>query len=209
MRGDSTYTDLGAMRFYSLYPSIPAQPGLTAINDSGQVVGYESVSGVNHAAIWDSVHRLEDLNTLYAGALPAGFVLNVATAINDQGYIVGYGTDSAGDANQMFLLQAPMAGDANMDGKVDINDLTKVLTNYNATGKTWNDGDFNSDGKVDINDLTIVLTQYNQSLSSSATGIAAVPEPGALILLAGGLSACWPSPGGRELRPIDYGLIVG
>ena len=41
----------------------------------------------------------------------------------------------------------------------------------------WATGDFNGDGKVNINDLTIVLTHYNQSVGSSAGGMAAVPEP--------------------------------
>ena len=57
-----------------------------------------------------------------------------------------------------------MPGDANLDGKVDINDLSSVLTNYDkSTGMTWSDGDFNGDGKVDINDLSIVLTNYDKS----------------------------------------------
>ena len=77
-----------------------------------------------------------------------------------------------------------MAGDANGDGVVDINDLSVVLTNYDkSTGMNWSTGDFNGDGKVDINDLSVVLTNYNHSLSSSAAGMAAVPEPGSLLLL--------------------------
>ena len=88
----------------------------------------------------------------------------------------------------LLRSDAPLAGDANLDGKVDINDLTKVLTNYNQTSMTWGNGDFNGDGKVDINDLTIVLAHYNQSLGSSALGISAVPEPGAIVLLAAGLA---------------------
>ena len=42
-------------------------------------------------------------------------------------------------------------------------------------------GDFNGDGKVDIeNDLTIVLTNYG---TTSGAGLAAVPEPSALVVL--------------------------
>ena len=49
---------------------------------------------------------------------------------------------------------------------------------------TWVTGDFNGDGRVDVNDLTIVLSIFGQSLSgSSAMGMAAVPEPASLILL--------------------------
>ena len=78
---------------------------------------------------------------------------------------------------------ATLPGDANLDGKVDINDLTIVLANYNQTGMRWSQGDLNYDAKVDINDLTIVLSNYNQSLGASATSMAAVPEPSTIALL--------------------------
>jgi formylglycine-generating enzyme required for sulfatase activity len=80
---------------------------------------------------------------------------------------------------------APEPGDANGDGRVDINDLTIVLTNYNKTGMAWSQGDFTGDGKVDINDLTIVLTNYGYGVT--AAGIQAVPEPSCAVLFAIGL----------------------
>jgi hypothetical protein len=80
-----------------------------------------------------------------------------------------------------------LPGDANLDGKVDINDLTIVLTDYGKSGMVWSQGDLNGDSKVDINDLTIVLTNYGNTAGASAAGLAAVPEPGTLILLAAGL----------------------
>ena len=81
-----------------------------------------------------------------------------------------------------------LSGDANLDGTVDINDLTIVLANYGKTGMTWRAGDFNNDTKVDINDLTIVLSNYGQSVGWAAGGISAVPEPGTLALLTAGLA---------------------
>jgi hypothetical protein len=86
-----------------------------------------------------------------------------------------------------------MPGDANRDGRVDINDLTIVLSNFGKTGVTWSQGDFTGDGTVDINDLTIVLSNFGKTAALSAAGMAAVPEPGAIaLLLAGaiGLLAC-------------------
>jgi hypothetical protein len=92
----------------------------------------------------------------------------------------GY-TNEGCDAVQLAHVVLP--GDANRDGKVDINDLTRVLTSYNdSSGATWDIGDFNGDNRVDINDLTIVLTHYNQSVGASA-GTTAVPEPASLALL--------------------------
>jgi hypothetical protein len=182
-----TATSLSALGLR--FPYINPQLGLglsQLINNRGQVVGEEQVGGVWHAAIWDSSNGLRDLNTVYAGLLATaapGFVLNAATAINDN-YIVGYGTDSASNSSQIFLISTTtLRGDANLDGKVDINDLTIVLTNYGKSGMAWSQGDFTDDGKVDINDLTIVLANYNQSLSGSSSGnLAAVPEPTSLLL---------------------------
>ncbi len=100
------------------------------------------------------------------------------------------GTGLGFDGYDYAVVGTPkLLGDANLDGRVDINDLTIVLANYNQTGMTWPQGDFTGDGKVDINDLTIVLANYNTSVGSSAgPGIGAVPEPGALALLAAGLA---------------------
>ena len=159
-----------------------------AVNAGNQAVGWYSLSsytGPYDAFIWDSTNGMRDLNTIFAPVLPAGFVLQEATGINDAGYICGYGTNAAGQTDA-FLLKPLMPGDANLDGKVDINDLTIVLTQYNATGMAWTQGDFNGDGTVDINDLTIVLAHYNQSLGTSL-GINAVPEPSTLVLIGVGI----------------------
>ncbi len=87
-----------------------------------------------------------------------------------------------------LILQelTPLPGDANGDGKVDINDLTIVLAHYGQTGMTWSQGEFTGDGTVDINDLTIVLAHYGQT-AGSADGLSAVPEPSVILLAATGL----------------------
>ncbi len=88
-----------------------------------------------------------------------------------------------------LIVRPYLPGDANLDGQVDINDLTIVLANYDQTGQTWGTGEFTGDGTVDINDLTIVLAHYGQSVGSSAAGnVSAVPEPSVAALLATGLA---------------------
>ena len=114
------------------------------------------------------------------------------TAVVDQEAVTG--NDMTGFSvwltNSANLTMAT-PGDANGDGRVDINDLTIVLTNYGQTGMTWTQGEFTGDGRVDINDLTIVLTNYGQTAGSS-TGLAAVPEPGALaVLLSAAVVVAW------------------
>ena len=61
-------------------------------------------------------------------------------------------------------LLCPGPGDANGDGKVDVNDLTIVLANFGQTGMVWSQGEFTGDGTVDVNDLTIVLANFGQSI---------------------------------------------
>ena len=106
--------------------------------------------------------------TIAPGSTTASFT---AMALNDT-----YGCDYAVAGTPL------LAGDANRDGRVDINDLTIVLSNYNQTGMTWSQGEFTGDGTVDINDLTIVLAHYGESVDSAA-GMAPVPEPSCLVLL--------------------------
>jgi hypothetical protein len=110
-------------------------------------------------------------------------VLN-AYGINDRGQIAAMAYVNG--MPQAVRLTPSLDGDANLDGTVNIADLSKVLTNYDQTGKLWADGDFNGDGAVDISDLSNVLTNYDKSLGAAA-GIKAVPEPCALAMLAASL----------------------
>ena len=90
------------------------------------------------------------------------------------------------------LMRPSLAGDCNLDGRVNVNDLTIVLANYGqTTGVDWNRGNLNGDGKVDVNDLTIVLANYNRTAASAGAGggVSAVPEPSALALIAFGALA--------------------
>jgi probable HAF family extracellular repeat protein len=164
-----------------------------AINNQGVVaMGANESTGTNaflYDAVSDTVTSLNNA-TFLGSAPPPGFMLSSACGINDAGQVTGWGTNSSGQL-RAFLLTPTLPGDANLDGKVDINDLTIVLAHYGQTGVTWTTGEFTGDGTVDINDLTIVLAHYGQSLGASAGGgnISAVPEPAALASLAAGFLA--------------------
>ena len=191
--GGYTMTDLGA-------PAGDNASEAYGVNKYDMVVGdaSDNFSG-QHAFLWTTgvvpFYGLSlgpnDLNTLAtnAGVLPSGWVITNARGINDSGQITGSATDS-NSVSHAFVLSLPQAlpGDANLDGTVDINDLTIVLAHYGQTGTTWAQGEFTGDGTVDINDLTIVLAHYGQSVGASAARISAVPEPSVLALLAAGLA---------------------
>ncbi|MEI6657979.1 MAG: autotransporter-associated beta strand repeat-containing protein, partial [Planctomycetota bacterium] len=97
-----------------------------------------------------------------------------------------------GDGSVTAAFAAP--GDTNIDWQVDILDAGNFLTlgKYD-TGlpSTWLEGDFNYDGVVDIQDAadffgTGLYDTGNYNTPSGIAGIAAVPEPSGLALLACG-----------------------
>jgi hypothetical protein len=92
------------------------------------------------------------------------------------------------------VVTAAMAGDINLDTRVDILDVADFVSAglFDAgTLASWADGDFNGDGFVDILDVADFSTPslFNAGgYAIPARQIAAVPEPSAP--LATGLSGC-------------------
>ena len=157
----------------------------------------------------------------YLGSLSAGkhtieVVVDSTNAIAEE-----YETDNM--YTETINVVAPLFGDANADGTVNINDPTIVLSDFGRTGTTWGQGDVNADGKVDVNDLTSLLSNFGRSLSSSRGGMAAVPEPSCVVLLSADVGellhvplaplahlqpACWVGvrSGGRSVYPYAKAL---
>jgi hypothetical protein len=63
-------------------------------------------------------------------------------------------TVSAGDV----LIKFTYAGDANLDGKVNIDDYGRIDANVGQSGTVfgWYNGDFNFDGKINIDDYGLI-----------------------------------------------------
>lgn len=55
-------------------------------------------------------------------------------------------------------------GDVNGDNRVDLSDLSLLLSNYGLlSGATRGQGDLTGDGRVDLSDLSAVLSQYGNA----------------------------------------------
>jgi hypothetical protein len=107
--------------------------------------------------------------------------------------------DYAGTTTDVHVRQAA-AGDTNGDGEVDNTDLQLILAgnkfDNTASGPAdWTLGDFNGDAEVTNADLQLILRTgffgtgpYTAAAPDALDGgLAVVPEPGTLVLLACGL----------------------
>ena len=85
------------------------------------------------------------------------------------------------------VLSTWLPGDANLDGKVDISDLSILASHFSqATTAGFADGDFDGNGVVDISDLTLLASNF--SGGPQALRLATLPEPTALLVCSlGGL----------------------
>ena len=111
--------------------------------------------------------------------------------------------------NSSVLMRYTRTGDANLDGVVNNDDVTIVGANY-APGFAkphWDLGDFDYNGFVDDDDVTLLGVYYNPAATPipapalESGGVAAVPEPTTLVLLAIGLLlACAPRLRGAKQR---------
>jgi hypothetical protein len=89
-------------------------------------------------------------------------------------------------------------GDANLDGKINIDDYVRIDSGIAAGLTGWSNGDFNYDGKVNIDDYTTVIDanigNQNGFVFPTGSGIGegmnavAVPEPAALTVALGGVA---------------------
>ena len=72
-------------------------------------------------------------------------------------FSIGY----AVDGNGLLTVRYTGDGDAQLDGKIDFDDILALFPNYGATGSfVWSEGDFTYDGKVDFDDILALFPNY-------------------------------------------------
>ena len=107
---------------------------------------------------------------------------------------------TAGVDGTAVVIRATLAGDADLNGAVGLNDLVRLANAYGATsGVDWFDGDFDYSGAVGLNDLVLLANNYGGDLAAAAAlggaadfradSAATVPEPGTVALVAGATAA--------------------
>lgn len=165
----------------------------SGINDNGDVVGKSTtVGGSTTRAFLYTDGDIYNLDNRIDPSL--GWTLSKATDINENGQICGYGSNGT-SSKASFILTEALPGDADLDGTVDLADLTQLLTFYNQSVTDdvngWMKGDFDGNSEVELADLTNLLTFYNQGVLDpmavellSAHGFTVtVPEPSTIVML--------------------------
>ena len=107
------------------------------------------------------------------------------------------------------LVMYTYAGDANLDGKINVDDYGRIDLNIPLGTSGWFNGDFNYDGIINVDDYGIIdfnigiqgapLPTGSSPLAGSAkpTALAAVPEPSTSALL---IAAAWATMASRRRR---------
>ena len=181
----------GTLRLQSGLSPAVVVPGLTFDGTAGSFSGSLDLSGdrmvveatVSHAT---AAARLEsEAPVMTSTGMPATF----GVAVIDNGVLATPFTTFGGqpvDANSILIGQE-LLGDTNVDGHVDLTDLSTVLNNFGSTTFAWTSGNFDGAATIDLTDLSDVLNNFgstNPNPSAAAGAIAtATPEPASLAVL--------------------------
>jgi hypothetical protein len=170
------------------YPAAGPNPAVTIRE---QIISGRGGSGLgkmwNGLGITSSTAASSAINSM-----SVGYANNATMPLGPQTTFRGQTVDTS-----TVLMRFTRTADANLDGVVNNDDVTIVGANYApAFAKPfWALGDFDYNGFVDNDDITLLGAFYNPSAppipvpTGALANAATVPEPAALILLAGGLLA--------------------
>jgi len=122
-------------------------------------------------------------------------ITSTAAAAYPSQTAIGYTYNST---TENLVIAAAIPGDLNLDGRVNSIDLAIFQADFGKSDpagvSTWQFGDLNYDGRVNAIDLAILQANFGKSgfpsyVEAGRSGLAPVPEPGTLALLAAALAA--------------------
>lgn len=139
---------------------------------------------------------LQFLNDFNPAPLDTFTIATFDTLLGDFDEILGQTLDSGlllipQITEHTYDLVVAIPADFNLDGQVDVADLSTWATGFGATNTDFQFGDANLDGQVDVADLSAWATRFGQTAAdfiapiTSLNSATAIPEPSALLLLMG------------------------
>jgi len=159
---------------------------------------YSDVSGMiqkgRNGGGWTGSGIVTSQSTALAGSLTS---IGIATAQQVKGLAAP--TDTTVFAGRTVtgsdtLVMYTYGGDANLDGKINVDDYGHIDTSLPLGIAGWYNGDFNYDGKINVDDYGIIDfnigiqgSQFPTGAGAGLSGVSAVPEPASLL---GVFAAC-------------------
>jgi len=100
----------------------------------------------------------------------------------------GDGMSDLSDLDRLLTLTGTTNGDADFNGRVELDDFLILSSNFTSSPANWSQGDFNADGVVSFPDFLLLSSNFQSAAMQSVNN---VPEPEQLPipLLAGLLLA--------------------
>ncbi|MEZ6068859.1 MAG: hypothetical protein R3C10_01035 [Pirellulales bacterium] len=157
---------------------------------------YQAEDYTAGALLESSTSTIDNVEHLFAQNLPSGrYAINVTSDIATEFAI-------AWDA----ILDAPLPGDANLDGTVDGLDYLVWASNFGLGDVGFTQGDFNNDHVVDGLDYIIWSQNYSPSFAAASLSGASAD---AGTTFGQGAATAIPEPAGVALAVCGAGLLCG
>jgi hypothetical protein len=144
------------------------------LNDNALILDYTGISPLGAVG--------SALQSGYAGGAWNGPGINSSSA-SSAGTTLGYGEASmlyasfpatfAGQTidSTTILCRYTLAGDANLDRKVDTIDFNQLAANFGQSGRTFAQANFNYDAAVDTLDFNFLASHFGQNLWPAAGAV--------------------------------------
>ena len=147
----------------SVAPSVPANLRTTLTTANSVAIAWDASTDNTGVAGYDVFRNGTKVGSPTATAYTdTGLAPNTTYTYTVKARDAAGNTSAASSGLSAKTLNgsAASSGDLNGDGKVNITDLSILLSHWNATGVPVTQGDLNADGKVNITDLSILLSHW-------------------------------------------------
>ncbi|HVT89215.1 MAG TPA: hypothetical protein VHD56_10215 [Tepidisphaeraceae bacterium] len=167
--------------------------GRLDLTNNSMIIKHSAASPQNYVRMW-----LRSGITNGSGIISSSMTANLRLGFAENSLLgLGMFAGQPVDANSL-LIKYTYAGDANLDGRVDLSDMIFFAPHWMSSGN-WSDGDFNYDGMIDAKDLSLLAHNWQ---AGTVTPIGATFDDTMAQL---GLESLLPEP---ALPMVAMGLLV-